>query len=79
VVTAKTDSAFGSMSLLGSSLFSTGLESRVGTAQAEVQPKSNEEPDYVAILTAFYQAHNPSKTGDAKKMVEKYKVRKEKT
>jgi hypothetical protein len=73
--TAKAGSAFGSMSLLGSSLFSTGLESRAGPAQTEVQAKINEEPDYAAILAAFYQTHNPSKSGDAKKMVEKYKVR----
>jgi hypothetical protein len=73
---AKSGSAFGSMSMLGSSLFSSGLESRAGTALAEVQPKSHEEPDYAAILAAFYQTHNPTKVGDAKKMLEKYKVRK---
>jgi hypothetical protein len=75
--TAKSGSAFGSMSMLGSSLLSSGLESRAGTTQSDVQPRSNEGPDYPAILTAFYQTHNPTKVGDAKKMLEKYKVRKD--
>jgi hypothetical protein len=34
--------------------------------------RSSSEPDYVEMLTSFYQTHNPSKVGDVARTLEKY-------
>ena len=74
-------SAFGGMTGLGDSLFSSGTTSdSIATApQAKLTssttlPRSN-EPDYEGIMTTFYQKHNPGKVLEIKKTLEKYKVR----
>jgi hypothetical protein len=56
----------------------------LGNALSFPISSSNDEPDtptatsstnYFDILTQFFQKHNPSKASDAKKLLEKFKVR----
>jgi len=75
--------AFGNMKGLGDSLVLSGsTDAKQNPSFGSSKPTqstnssdSGKEKDYTAILTSFYQKHNPSKLGEVGKTLEKYKGR----
>jgi hypothetical protein len=77
-------SGFGDMKGLGNSLLSLGgstdLKAKNASPFAPAKPGSSTTmegsatPDFKAILTSFYQKHNPTKLSEVDKHLERYKV-----
>lgn len=74
-------SAFGGMQSLGASLFPSAVQvsasSPFGNAPSIATMKASitSGPDYHAMLTKFYETHNPGKIKDVAKHLERYKGR----
>jgi hypothetical protein len=77
--------AFGNMKGLGDSLFSSGSAKTdamqkpsfgsLNPTHAANSSETSTAKDYNAILTSFYQKHNPSRVGEVEKTLVKYKGR----
>jgi hypothetical protein len=75
-------SSFGDMKGLGSALFSasTSAPSTESSLFSSSKPPnatattSNQPHDYKALLTSFYQKHNPAKVAEVDKALDRYKV-----
>ena len=66
--------SFGDMSSLGTSLFQNEDVKKMSTSTGPTDGSSG-TPDYRALMSTFYEKHNPAKVADAVKNLEKYKVK----
>jgi hypothetical protein len=72
--------SFGNLQTLSDSLFGSSNDSKVPISvkpqelPSATQASGSSTPDYVALLTSFYQQHNPQKVREVDHSLTKYKV-----